>query len=252
MSVSTVKSKLHQRLVKLCQLNCGLKPIYFLCKNGMEGATTFLSTTKTSKYLGVSREVLARWEEEGIIKCYRTKPGITGHKRYDLSSFKGWDKLKDKSKAPEVATSKDDSKEEKGVCYCRVSTRSQSDDLKRQVEFMAERYPDFEIIRDFGSGINWKRKGLLQLLQGAIEGDFKTVVVSHRDRLTRFGFELFEWFFNYYRVKLLVLDQSIGSKESELCKDLLSIVHVFSCRANGSRRYKKKEDKEPETEEGDS
>lgn len=220
----------------------------------METGPLILSRTKACKYLGVGRDTLVRWETEGVIKCFRTKPGITGHKRYDISTFKGWDKLKDSDKATKEERKIDDEKEGKGVCYCRVSTRSQSDDLKRQVEFMQSEYPGFTIIRDFGSGVNWKRKGLLQLLQGTIEGDFRTVVVSHRDRLTRFGFELFEWFFNYYRVKLVVLDPSVGSTESELCKDLLSIVHVFSSRANGVRRYKKKEvseeaEEEPETKE---
>ena len=207
----------------------------------MSETHSFLSTTKACKYLGVGRDTLTRWEEDGTIKCYRTKPGITGHKRYDISTFKGWDKLKDGQPAVKEEQKTIVPKEEKGVCYCRVSTRSQSDDLKRQVEFMQSKYPNFTIIRDFGSGINWKRKGLLELLRGAIEGDFQTVVVSHRDRLTRFGFELFEWLFNYYRVQLVVLDSSVGSKESELCKDLLSIVHVFSCRANGARRYKKRD-----------
>jgi predicted site-specific integrase-resolvase len=218
----------------------------------MEGAHTFLSTTKTAKYFGVSRETLARWEDEGVIQCFRTKPGITGHKRYDINSFKGLDDIKKQSLESENDLKHSESpREERGVCYCRVSTRTQADDLKRQIESMQEQYPEFTIIKDFGSGINFKRKGLLKLLEGTIEGDYRTVVVSHRDRLTRFGFELFQWFFKYYRVKLVVLDSSIGSKESELCKDLLSIVHVFSCRANGARRYRKKEVKSEEKEEGE-
>jgi predicted site-specific integrase-resolvase len=115
---------------------------------------------------------------------------------------------------------------------------------------MQAQYPNFTIIKDFGSGLNFKRKGLLKLLQGAIEGDFQTIVVSHRDRLTRFGFDIFQWLFDYYRVKLVVLDPNIGSKEQELCKDLLSVIHVFSCRANGARRYKKRQvEPEPEPEE---
>ena len=218
---------------------------------------TFLSTTKASKYLGVSRDTLARWEIEGVIKCFRTKPGITGHKRYDIGSFKGFqDILKQQCKQLETGTSsitesKQAEQAEKGVCYCRVSTRTQANDLERQVESMREKYPTFKIIKDFGSGLNFKRQGILDLLKGAIEGDFQTIVVSHRDRLTRFGFELFEWIFNYYRVTLVVLDSSVGSKESELCKDLLSIVHVFSCRANGSRRYKNKEETKEEADPKD-
>ena len=211
----------------------------------MDEQQTYLSTTKAGKYFGVSRDTLQRWEDEGAIKCFRTKPGFSGHKRYDVKSFNG---IREEGITTVKKISfEDEPPIQKGVCYCRVSTRSQADDLNRQVEAMQEQYPTFKIIKDFGSKINFKRKGLLKLLQGAIEGDFSTVVVSHRDRLTRFGFELFEWIFGYYRVKLVVLEQSIGSKESELCKDLMSIVHVFSCRASDAKRYKKKEtDQDPE------
>ena len=207
----------------------------------------YLSTAKASKYFGVSRETLTNWEESGTIKCFRTKAGLTGHKRYDIDSFTGI-----KSSADPVSSIVPEKPAPTGgVCYCRVSTRVQKDDLARQVESMQEQFPDYKIIKDFGSGINFKRKGLLSLLKGAIEGDFSTVVVSHRDRLTRFGFELIEWVLNYHRVKLVVLDTGTGSKEQELCKDLLSIVHVFSCRFNGARRYKKKETSKDEVEAED-
>lgn len=219
----------------------------------MDGEGKFLSTAKAAKYLGVSRDTIMRWEAEGVIKCFRTKPGITGHKRFDLNSFKGFDFVNKHHFKPETATEEkknSETTEEKGVCYCRVSTRTQAEDLTRQIDSMRERFPTFKIIKDFGSGLNFKRKGLCELLRGAIERDFTTVVVSHRDRLTRFGFELFEWLFDYYRIKLVVLDPNVGSKESELCKDLLSVIHVFSCRANGARRYrKKKEQAEDEKEE---
>lgn len=218
----------------------------------MDGEGKFLSTAKAAKYLGVSRDTILRWEAEGVIKCFRTKPGITGHKRFDLNSFKGFDFVSRPAKIEEKKDSP--AKEEKGVCYCRVSTRTQADDLTRQVECMQEQFPNFKIIKDFGSGLNFKRKGLCELLRGAIERDFSTIVVSHRDRLTRFGFELFEWLFEYYGIKLVVLDPSVGSKESELCKDLLSVIHVFSCRANGARRYRKRKenDKEEEKDEESS
>lgn len=212
----------------------------------MEHTPRYLTTTKAGKYFGVSRDTLAKWELEGRIQCYRTKPGYSGHKRYDVNSFKGTESssVQFKPSSIEVKLSSPEEKEtsnEKGVCYCRVSTRSQADDLNRQAELMQQRFPTFKIIKDFGSGINFKRKGLLRLLEGAIERNYSTVVVSHRDRLTRFGFELFEWLFSRYGIKLLVLEPDSGSKKSELCKDLLSIIHVFSCRANGARRYKKKE-----------
>jgi excisionase family DNA binding protein len=235
---------------KTGKLKSYLKNRFLQYKKEMDGEAKFMSTAKAAKYLGVSRDTIIRWEEEGVIKCFRTKPGITGHKRFDINSFKGFEFASKPHVKPEEKKDAD-SKEEKGVCYCRVSTRTQADDLTRQIESMQERFPTFKIIKDFGSGLNFKRKGLCELLRGAIEGDFTTVVVSHRDRLTRFGFELFEWIFDYYRVKLVVLDSNVGSKESELCKDLLSVIHVFSCRANGARRYKKRKEAEEKEESSD-
>jgi predicted site-specific integrase-resolvase len=110
---------------------------------------------------------------------------------------------------------------------------------------MRSRYPEHEILSDIGSGINFKRKNLIALLEQTMLGNVREVVVAHRDRLCRFGFELLEWFFAKHNVKLVVLDQTSGSPQSELVADLLSIITVFSCRVHGLRKYsdKIKEDK---------
>ena len=79
------------------------------------------------------------------------------------------------------------------VCYCRVSFAKQRGDLQRQCAQMRSLYPNAEIIRDIGGGLNWKRKGLLSILERIHRGDKLTLVVAHRDRLARFGFELIEW-----------------------------------------------------------
>jgi predicted site-specific integrase-resolvase len=84
-------------------------------------------------------------------------------------------------------------------------------------------------------------------------GTISEVVVAYRDRLCRFAFELFEWFFQYNKVKLLVLNKEMdASGNTELAEDLLSIIHVFNCREQGKRKYKKRASKETKSEEKES
>ena len=110
---------------------------------------------------------------------------------------------------------------------------------------MRERYPDAEIVRDIGSGLNFKRKGLLAILERLHQGDKLRVVVAYRDRLARFGTELIETLLERNGGELVVLNQRDLSPEEELTTDLLAILTVFSARVNGLRRYRKeiKEDK---------
>lgn len=126
------------------------------------------------------------------------------------------------------------------VCYCRVSSRKQRDDLDRQIAYLTSVYPDAEIISDIASGINFKRKGLRAILDRLLQGDKLTLVVAHRDRLARFGFELIQYLVEQCGGSIVVLDATVHSPESELTADLLSILHVFACRVNGLRKYSKK------------
>jgi predicted site-specific integrase-resolvase len=105
---------------------------------------------------------------------------------------------------------------------------------------MQSLYPTAEIIRDIGSGINFKRKGLQSLLERLMRGDKFTLVVACRDRLARFGFELFQFMVEQNGGQIVVLDQTVHCPESELTQDLLSILQVFSCRMHGLRKYSKK------------
>ncbi|RUT09799.1 hypothetical protein DSM106972_002940 [Dulcicalothrix desertica PCC 7102] len=105
---------------------------------------------------------------------------------------------------------------------------------------MQSLYPDAEFIRDIGSGINFKRKGLQTLLDRLLRGDKFTLIVACRDRLARFGFELIQYMVEQNGGEVVVLDKTVYSPESELYCDLLSILHVFSCRMHGLREYSKK------------
>ena len=127
----------------------------------------------------------------------------------------------------------------KKICYARVSGRAQKEDLQNQILLLKTRFPYHEIISDYGSGLNFKRKGLLKLLDLAYKGELQEVVVTYKDRLCRFGFELFEHIFKTQsNASILVLNQVSRTAESELSSDLLSIITVFSSRMYGLRKYK--------------
>ena len=186
----------------------------------------FVSTSIAEKSLGVCQNTLRAWADSGKIEAIRT-PG--GHRLYNLSKFVSRNQI--------TESQTNEKPEMQNICYCRVSSTGQKDDLDRQVKFMQSQFPNHFIITDIGSGLNFKRKGLQTILDKAFKGLVNTVVVAHRDRLCRFGFDLIEWTLGQHGATLLVLDQSHGSQEQELATDLLSIVHIFSCRINGRRKY---------------
>ena len=124
------------------------------------------------------------------------------------------------------------------VCYCRVSSAKQRDDLQRQVEFMRERYPDAQIVTDVGGGLNFRRKGLVALLERLHRGDKLRIVVAHRDRLARFGFDLIQWLAEQNGGEIVVLGNTDHSPEQELTEDILAILQTFSCRLHGLGRYR--------------
>jgi predicted site-specific integrase-resolvase len=110
---------------------------------------------------------------------------------------------------------------------------------------MQSLYPQAEIVKDIGSGLNFKRKGLRSLLDRLLKGDKLTIVVACKDRLCRFGFELIQYLVEKNGGSIVVLDQTVYCPQSELTQDLLSIVHVFSCRMHGLRKYGKKIKEDP-------
>ena len=193
----------------------------------------YVSSKKVRESIGVSSYTLRKWAEQGIIPFIRN-PG--GRRLYDLSTF-----LESRTVKEVVIRKK--------ICYCRVSSTKQKDDLDRQVEAMRKEFPTHTILTDVGSGINFKRKNFLQLLELSQSGLVEEIIVAYRDRLCPFAFELVEWLLHKNGVKLVVLHKNVESSESaELAEDLLSIITVFNCRLNGKRKYSKKS-KDPETSE---
>lgn len=178
------------------------------------------SPGELSKLLGVTNQTLLRWANDGKIKTYRTEGG---HRRYIYTNIKK-ERFQEEGK--------------KKIIYARVSTRKQSADLERQIAILKHKYPSYELISDIGSGINFKRRGLIALLDRVFAGDISEVVVAHRDRLSRFGFELFEYIFNRMGVKLEVIsDNDIKEPAKVFVDDVLSIITVFTAKYYGSRKY---------------
>jgi len=128
------------------------------------------------------------------------------------------------------------------ICYCRVSSAKQKEDLKRQIAYMREKYPKHEIYYDVGSGLNFERKSLQKLLKLAIEGKVNEVVVAYKDRLARFGYELIEWIVTEYSkgVITIVNRDEEETPEEELVKDVLQIMNVYVAKINGLRKYRAK------------
>ena len=188
-----------------------------------------LSSTRVAKAkLGVGEVALRQWADNGIIPSIRTPKGT---RLYDVDKY-----IRDATRHKTIDESK------YSICYCRVSSIGQRDDLDRQIASMRSQFPDHRIISDIASGINFKRKGLKTILELTMSGNVKQVVVSYRDRLCRFAFELLEWIFLHNGVELVVLDTNVEASENgELAEDLLAIINVFNCRVNGKRKYKNKE-----------
>jgi len=124
------------------------------------------------------------------------------------------------------------------ICYCRVSSTKQKEDLQRQIEYVTAKYPGKELIKDVGSGVNFKRNGLNALLERAMSGEQLEIVVAYKDRLARFGYDLIERVITRAGGRIVVLNEVSLSPSEELTQDLLTILHVFSCRLCGIRKYR--------------
>jgi len=128
----------------------------------------------------------------------------------------------------------------KKICYCRVSSIGQKEDLERQVNYMKEHYPTYEIIKDIGSGLNFKRKGLNKIIKEAISGEIEEIVVAYKDRLSRFGYDLIELLVvEYSKGKITVLNKREINSQEEIMEDLMQIMNVYVAKINGSRKYSK-------------
>jgi predicted site-specific integrase-resolvase len=168
------------------------------------------------------------------IKCYKT---ISGQRKFNKASL-------EELCFPVIRRSIQPFQPplKQNYIYARVSSKKQLDDLSRQIEYLQRKKHEFyfyTVITDVASGINFKRKGLQTLLDSCIQKTIGEIVIAHRDRLCRFGYELFELFVEKSGGHISVMDdKKHTSTEQELAEDLLSIVHIYSCKQMGKRKYK--------------
>lgn len=181
----------------------------------------YVTPKKAVEFYGVSDNTLRYWSNEGRIK-YITTQG--GHRRY----------LLEQPGQPIQEPTR------QNIIYARVSSKKQESDLSNQVEYLKSKYPGYTVITDIGSGINYKRPGFKRILEGLFQGNIREVVVSHRDRFTRFGYELFEWIFSEHNSQLISDSTSTESEQDELSEDIMAIITVFAARYHGKRKYNKR------------
>jgi len=182
------------------------------------------------KMLGVHADTLRKWTDDGRIGSIRTEGG---QRRFDVNGY-----LRRGGAAV--------------VCTCRVSSAKPSFAAPALPEGMRREWAAAEIVQDIGSGLDFKRKGLCSLLERALRGEKLEVVVAHRGRPARFGFEIINFVVAQTGGSVVVLDEVPLSPEARLGADLCAIIHVFSCRINERRKYTRQKDQtvsdgEPET-----
>jgi len=183
---------------------------------------------EAAQALGVSITTLRRWEATGKLSAIYT---AGGHRRYDLAKLK-----------PEMFHAAEQA-QRSTIAYARVSNHDQKDDLERQKQvlelYCARQGWTFELVSDLGSGMNDHKKGLRRLLGAIIDGKVGRVVITHKDRLLRFGAELVFAICEAKNVEVVILNQGEDSTfEEDLAKDVLDIITVFSARLYGSRSRK--------------
>lgn len=186
--------------------------------------TKLLSIGAAAKFLGVSTSTLRRWERAGRLLPARTEGG---QRRYDPALLRPG-LLHGAAVARQT------------VAYARVSSHDQSSDLARQKRvlelYCASQGWTFEVIDDLGSGMNYRKKGLKRLLDGVLEGRVGRLVLTHKDRLLRFGAELVFAICEAREVEVVIINQGGDTSfEEDLASDVLEIITVFSARLYGSR-----------------
>jgi excisionase family DNA binding protein len=183
---------------------------------------------EAAEFLGVSITTLRRWEAEGRLAAEHT---AGGHRRYDLAKLR-----------PEMFRAAE-KVSRRTIAYARVSSHDQKDDLERQKQvlelYCAQQGWTFDLVSDLGSGMNYHKKGLRRVLDAVIDGGVGRLVITHKDRLLRFGAELVFALCEAKEVEVVILNKGEDTTfEQDLAKDVLGIITVFSARLYGSRSRK--------------
>ena len=191
----------------------------------------YYSIGEFANQIGKTIQTLRNWDKKGILKpSHVTKGGTRYYSEEQLNHFLGLKSEKQINK--------------KIIGYCRVSSHKQKDDLERQIEnvktYMYAKGYQFEIITDIGSGINYNKKGLNQIIDMVTHSEVEKIVVLYKDRLIRFGYELIENLCDKFGTVIEIIDSTEKTDEQELVEDLVQIITVLSCRLQGKRANKAK------------
>lgn len=190
-----------------------------------------MTVGKAAKYVNRTVNTLQRWDRIGKLKAHRNQ--LTNRRFYYKSEL---DKVLGKMSISNT--------NRKIIAYARVSSNGQKDDLKDQLDYLrqylnAKGIIANDYIGDIGSGLNYKRRKWLKLLKDVDQNKIDKIYITYQDRFIRFGFDFFKQFCEWHNCEIIVLNNVNTSPDKELVNDLISIIHVFSCRLYGLRRYKK-------------
>ena len=189
----------------------------------------YYSIHEFSKILGVSAQTLRNWDNNGKLHPHHTT--ASGYRYYSEEQLNEVLHIKPKNNRITIG-------------YCRVSGPKQKDDLERQIEnvrtYLLAKGEPFEIISDIGSGINYKKKGLQELIKRISENQVEKVVILYKDRLLRFGFELVEYLAMLHHCEIEIIDNTERTEQQELVEELVQMITVFSCKLQGKRANKAK------------
>lgn len=196
----------------------------------------YYTISQAAELLGVHAQTIRKWDKEGKIKCIRTAGGHRRIHRDEVMRIIEGKKRRYKKRKRGVAV------------YGRVSAYDQkkNGDLDRQMDVMREycRKENLRVeaeVTDMGSGLKTSRRGLKKLYKLVCKGKISKVIISYKDRLTRFGFEYLEYFFNSYGVEIVVLNRRKEvSVQQEMIDDLIALVTSFSGKMHGMRSWKNK------------
>ena len=199
-----------------------------------------LNMKEAMDYLNVSKITLQRWDNSGRLKAIRTSGGHRRYKLSDLEKFIGEHHAEGKETDDVIVAT---------YARCSTSNQKQHGDIDRQSQRLSEycakkKYKVEYIIKDMGSGLNDKRKGFIKLCDLVVNGKINKVVIEHKDRLTRFQYNLIEFFFNSYGVEIELLDKKEYTEQEELVNDMMMLIasfsgKVYSMRAKENRKKRK-------------
>ena len=194
-----------------------------------------ISISEAAAMLGVSVGTLRRWDNDGFF-CSETRT-VGNHRRY--STRKILERI-GKDQPSEV--------QRVHVAYARVSFHDQKQDLIRQEDtlklFCQQNSFKPKVISDLGSGLNMQKQGLRKLIRLICSGCVETLVITHRDRLLRFGSELIFNICEFYGTKVVVLgEEVVRSFEEQLVADVVELMTVFTARVHGKRSHKNRQHK---------